>query len=667
MYRQPTDAELALQVTQAGRAVSFAADQARGLAELAPDDPFYATAAELLSAIQQRKHLVEPEQVRIRAQARRLDNLYYPTSVTTGGADHWPEDKPTEGREHISNNEPPVYVDIPASLQAVPPIETYVPRDYTPLERVQSELRSRLYSAWLEEDERELKDHRAAIVKGLYGWTFGKVYWNAIKKQPTLQVIDAPENLYVGWGTSDYRQMDWALYCYGISPISAASEYNVSIEAVQNGQQFMPLVKPVGTAGHEDPIRSVYSSGMMNWAGNVDVRQAKIRDGYEKMQVEVYDYWYRKPTGKQGRYQTWNAIFVGNHMVENAYHKEYDGELPFKILPNSVIPGSPYGRPELWDVEQMLRQKDEYLTFAAQMISSVVGGQMWQLTGADAPEDVPDNAMPTPGAISTPGPGNKIEAIQPWMPQMDIEAAIKRIDDSLERMTGLNGVLMGQVPDSALGSSKAITAFIAQYEARIRVKRLLFYQWRKDIWTMAGKLWSVMDKEVGKLLDDHYRLRLDAPELSPRDELEMATMAVNLTQARIWSQERAMEHVGVDLPHSEKAVIREEQTDASLNPVAVQAQMQLLATAHSLGLPDPAAAGQQQANNSRVLDQAPAGGQSLNGPENQGVTPQNAQPANAPNPGVQPAAGPYGPGGLMARSVLKNGKVDSQIRQETPI
>lgn len=657
----PTDAEFARQAKDAGKLVSFASKAADDLALV---DPSYQDAADLLRQVMTRKGMVEPEQVRLRALFRRLDNLYYPTTITTGGADHWPT-KQYAGQDHVSDNITAPYVDIPASLQAVPPIETYVPRDQTPLERINSELRDRFYQAWLEDDECELKDHRACTVKGLYGFTYTKTYWDASKKRPTTQILETPENLYIGWGTSDYAKMDWALYTYGISPTSAADTYGVAVESIVfEGDQF-PFVRPLGGT-HDDPLGNVWGSSTgAAYAQALDNKNDKRRDNYERLQVEVYDYWYRKPIG-QGKVQIWNAIFVGNQMVENAKHAEYDQELPFDIVANSFIPGSPYGRPELYDLEQLIRKKDEVITAGGQMIQSVVGGQMWQWTGPEAGDEVPDNVIPKPGKVTAPGAGNRLEAIQPWLPNLQLEEYIKRIDNELEIASGMNDLLIGKAPAQVLGSSKAISALIANYEARIRIKRLMFYQWRKNRWTKAAKIWENKDKDVRFVIDGHYRIHMEAPELSPRDELEVAQMAVNLANARVWSQERAMLRTGVDLPHSEKSIIREEQTDASLNPAAVQAQLQLIGTAQALGQPLPGGVeGPEQAQNSaRQTNPTPSGGQSLNAPENAGVTPTASQ---TPPPAPQAGPGGYGPGGLRARTALKGGRVTSQIQQQTPL
>ena len=60
----------------------------------------------LLQEILGRKQLVDPEQNRLKALFRRMDNLYHPETITLGGADHWSEDPSARlaGRAHVSVN-----------------------------------------------------------------------------------------------------------------------------------------------------------------------------------------------------------------------------------------------------------------------------------------------------------------------------------------------------------------------------------------------------------------------------------------------------------------------------------------------------------------------------------------------------------------------------------
>ena len=653
----PTRSQLAAVAKIAGSksevARNFAAASAVARGMEPGEDPEYRIIAE----IHERKAMLEPEHARMRDLFRRLDNLYFPEVITTpGGPDHWPPDKKNNGRVHISLNNPPVYVDIPAALQAVQPIENYIPASGDDEDRESASRAERLYFQWKEEVEFELAGHKACVIKGLYGHTFAKVYWDAIGKVPAVTVLESPENLYVGWGDSDFRRMDWTIYCYGLSPQSASELYDVDIEvvAVDEGR-FEPYVS---RTTHDDPIGTSSVSRVAN-----EPQGGRLRSAYEDMQVEVYDYWYRK-AGKPGkRPEVWNAIYVGNALVEHKKHTEYD-DLPYIILPNTFIPGYPYGRPELYDLEQLFREKDERLSEAGQMIHSAVGGQMWQIVGTDAPDDVPANAIPRPNKVAAPGAGNELKTIQPFLPAFPVEEYLKRLDHEIEGVSGINELLLGRAPLTALGSSKAITALIANYSSRISMKRDLYYQWRKRIWRMGAKMWERKSRDINSIIDGQYVISVQAPDLTPRDALENAQKVINLVNAKLYSMERAMDEVGVEDPETEKDIIRTEQTDPALNPAAVQAQASLAAAFQQLGVQPPGGAPpapnqEQTANTARQMNPTPAGGQSLNGPENAGNPPPSVLPANAQ---------PGGSGGkAVVQTMTQDGESSGRLLTQTPL
>jgi len=278
------------------------------------------------------------------------------------------------------------------------------------------------------------------------------------------------------------------------------------------------------------------------------------------------------------------------------------------------------------------------------MIQSVVGGQMWQLIGAEAPDEVPPNALPKPNKVSAPGPGNELRALQPFIPQFQIEDYNKRIDREIAVVTGLNDLLLGLAPTSVLGSSKAIASLIANYESRIAPKRKLFYQWMKDVWTLSGRVWASKDKAIAQIFEDQYRIDIIPPELTPRDTLELAQTAINLVQNRIWSAERAMDRVGVEDPEGELDIIRDEQTDATINPAAVLTMgnlLQLFQQLQQQGIQSQQLQPQEQAaqeqfqaqqqslNASRTLNPPATGGPALGGFENLANPPAESLPANA--------------------------------------
>lgn len=615
------------------------------------EDPEDSLEYRLLREIYSRKSGLEAERARRADVFRRLDNLYHARDMTLGGADHWSDDPATRlaGKAHVSVNVHAAFVDIPASLQATRPIINYVPTGPAKDEREANQRREALFFRWWDDNDLDLELENMAQIKALYGDTAVKVYWDEAKGLPSLTVIENPEQLYLGFGTSDYRRIDWALYCYGMSPQAVKEDWGLDVKVGKDGEEKFPIVYN-GGGDHADPLQTLNSLGYQgDTARDVNRRQSD----YEDVQVEVYDYWYKKPT-KPGRMpEIWNAIYIGNYMVKNERHREFD-TVPYVWLRNTTIPGSPYGKPELYDVEQLLREKDERITNAAQMIQSIVGGQMWQLIGPEAPDEVSANVIPKPNKVATPGPGNEIRVIQPFIPQFAVEDYLQRIDREIAVVTGLNDLLLGLAPGQVLSSSKAISALVANYEARIGPKRKLLYSALKEIWRLTAQVWERKNRDIRELIDGEYRIEIKAPELTPRDELEVAQMAINLVQNRIWAGERAMDRTGVEDPVDEKTLIREEQTDAALNPAAVQAMAQLMAVLQQLGMQAPpeaqqaVQAQQQNLNNQRVLNPPAAGGQSLNAPENAGNAAPEAMPANAE-------------GGLLAQTMLQGGEASGRV------
>jgi hypothetical protein len=212
--------------------------------------------------------------------------------------------------------------------------------------------------------------------------------------------------------------------------------------------------------------------------------------------------------------------------------------------------------------------------------------------------------------------------------------------------TGLNDLLLGLAPAQVLGSSRAIAALIANYESRLAPKRKVYYAWLKKVWEMCARIWEAKDPAVKSLIAGEYRIEIVAPELTPRDTLELASTAINLVQNRLWSAERAMDRVGVEDPIGEKELIRDEQTDATLNPASVATMTQVIAQMQQMQQ------GQQQAsqdameqqlmmtqaqaqNAQRTLTSGVPGSQSLNQPENQAQLPPEANAQNAAAPGEE--------------------------------
>jgi len=319
------------------------------------------------------------------------------------------------------------------------------------------------------------------------------------------------------------------------------------------------------------------------------------------------------------------------------------------------------------------------VTAGAQMIAGATAGYYWQIIGPDSPSKVPPGAKPKLNEVSTPGAGNRIEPISPFVAQFQLEQFLGRLDREMATVSGLNDLLLGLAPAQVLSSSKAINALIANYETRLSMRRLLLYTWDRDTWNLVVKVWSKKDDRIAAIVRAGSGvLDIIDPSLSPKDEMETATRASNLVAAKLWSQARGMDAVGVDDPEQEQNIIREERTDATLFPESVIMMAQLMQALNSLGLqppPDAQAQGQElMGSGQESLRQAlgaatPQGTVGSQGEGNQGMTP--------PIPGASPEAGGAQPPFAQAQvapgsttqlqSMVQGGQVEGRLLTNTQL
>lgn len=615
---------------------------------------------------------IATEQDTFRVWADRFDALYFSTEyVANMGFDLWPEHESatTPGRSHVSlTGHPAVYVDVPAALQAYPPIENMLAKEDSPESRDAANALERVRKAWKAEERWQLKRHKAAVIKALYGRTASYVYYDDEKDRGCADIISNPRNLWLGYRKDDFEEVEWAGNASLWSPEQVKAEFSVDIEARSwEDKDGNPLIVP-----------------WVLGAGEVHYDNPTPELTFGPCRIEVWDYWYRRPgkpgrPGKATKMETWNVVIAGNAVVRGPYkYAGYEGDMPYVPLRNTYIPARPTGRSELHDIENLIREKQARITAGAQMIAKATAGDYWQLTGTEAPSKVPAGAKPKLNEVATPGPGNRIEAITPVIMQFQLEQFLARIDREMATSSGLNDLLLGLAPAQVLSSSKAINALIANYEARISMRRLLFYTWDRDTWELVVKVWAKKSQTLRDILaDGGGTLDIIDPSLSPKDEMETATRAANLVAAKLWSQARGMDATGVEDPEQEQNIIREERTDATLFPESVQVMAQLMGALQALGLtPPPGAVEQAQGqvgSGQEALRQAlgaatPQGTVGSQGEGNQGLTP--------PIPGAPPEAGgaqqPFAqavPQGATTtlQGMLQNGQAKGRIMTQQPL
>lgn len=581
----------------------------------------------LLLRLEARVNGIRFEHAIFSAWCDRADALYYPPTVNErNGSDLWPEHESAKvnGRQHVSLSLPTPYVDVPAALQAVEPIENVLPTDTSDDAVSAAAALERVYVAWKQEEDFDLKWHKAITVKGLYGRTAARVFWDPDRKVPTLEVINQPRNLFMGYKTDSYEELEWAAYRMYYDPSSLTEEFGVDVTPIRSDDGYvLPFVE------------------QKSW----DDLPARPSQALNTSRIEVWDYWYRQAVWKGQKFvrmDTYNMVVAGNVVLRPpTVYKEYKGKLPYIPLFNSFVPGMAGGRSDLYDVEPLIREKMERITNGSQLIANITGGDAYQLTGPDSPMRVPKGLTPIKGGIIAPGPGNRVEVITPFVAQFQLEQFLTRIDKELATISGLNELLLGLAPAQVLSSSKAINALISQFEARLSLRRKLLYKWRRDVWKLALAIYAEKNTDVKGIIGRGGGfLEITDPSLNPRDELETATRALNLVNGKLWSQRRAMDAVGVDDPETEQDYIREERTDATLFPADVQVMAQLLGALQALGIQAPqgaqAQAQAQAGSGQEGLRQALGGATPANGLGSQEVSDQGQTP---PITGASPNAG----------------------------
>jgi len=193
-------------------------------------------------------------------------------------------------------------------------------------------------------------------------------------------------------------------------------------------------------------------------------------------------------------------------------------------------------------------------------------------------------------------------------------------------------------------------------------------------------MWAEKKREMKGIIDESCTLLISSPSLTPRDDAETSQIALNMKEGKLWSSVRAMDRTGVDDPEAELNLIREEQTDATINPASVQVMVSLMAMMQQMQQQMPQGLQQQGGEAQMSMEQQMAmmrgqgvpgeGTPALNGEGEQTATPPEMMPGNTPEGAAMGAAGPEGAvppeGGALPEPGVP-GEVPSQMLSQYQI
>jgi hypothetical protein len=582
----------------------------------------------ILAEAEQRYADTESYQAQLVNRYRNYQFWYAPPNF-----DQWPEDMAKRpGKLHITSNIVKPAVDIEARLQAKLPRISLVPSDLSQPERARAEMTEKLMLSYLEATGWDIWLQTLCRVKGINGKGILKPFWNKKQRRPDVTVIENPANLRIGWGSSDFTDMDWALYEYKLSPIQVMRRWPGLTVAPTPGNEPLAIL-PRGGGNHGDPLNQrLTSEPLPNY----------MPSDYENKQVLIWDYWYRKGE------MVCNAIIVQRrqYALPPTEHPEMV-DIPYIVIENDHEPGSPEGISSVAPILDVQVEMNRAQSHWAQAIADETF-QPYQVNA----DSIPGGMVPKGGEITMAGEEHEIKVIGTGPRTMQVQQFVEQMWFAYHRISGIPEISMGN-PGSAQVSGRALAVQIEATANRLEPRRTLLYGGLHDLlvfWTvMLERLNPKVEVEpgnmqgIGKFVKGFRRWRIIAPEITPRDVIEHTQNTINKVNAGVMSVHNAMDELGIDSPEDELLLIAQENSNMALNPGKVQQQLAAIATEQQMQLQAQQAQlaqSQQGATPGAALGQA----QDQTGTNNANAQAQQAQPAQFAD---QNQGGiPTGPGGV---------------------
>jgi len=385
-----------------------------------------------------------------------------------------------------------------------------------------------------------------------------------------------------------------------------------------------------------------------------------------------------------------NATLVNGIIVDGPYEHAELVDIPYIIIEHDHEPGSPEGISTIDPIMDLQDQFNRLLSHGLQHIADDVDPAWW-LAG-EGVDTVPAGIVPKAGEVQ--GVGNA--TVGAWPKSVNtfpISEMLGELWNEFHRLTGLPEILFGQTP-GADTSGRAIAIQVEAAANRLDPRRRRLYRGLKELlvfWVIMAerkdpKITVSAAKEatenseavdaqivsVGKLVKDFRTWKIVAPEITPRDNFEVAQNQINLVNAKLSSLRSAMDQVGIEAPEAELVTISQEQSNIKVNPAAVQQQVSVLMIAAQLEAAEmqneqmrqqlqQVTQGEQTPPGS-ILDPAQAQAQQLGA--QQAAQPTGFEDQNQPmtQAGSPPPPGAPAPGGAQLQTLTRqNGDALNQI------
>jgi hypothetical protein len=406
--------------------------------------------------------------------------------------------------------------------------------------------------------------------KALYGKGILKVFWNKADVRPDVIVVENPANLRIGWGTSDFRVMDWTLYEYSISAAEAVRRYP-EIEITPTGSGPRSKLQVARSGKHDDPLGTIDPK----LPGLTRLPVGYVPSEYENRQLPCWDYWFKDSKGAVK-----NAIFVQGVMVKPIETHSYLPDIPYIIVEHAHEPGTPEGVNLIDDLIDIQIEINRAMSHWAQLVADEID-PAWQINA----DSLQAGMVPKAGEIIAAGEGKLIVPLAKPVNQFPIQQLLAELYKTFHFVSGLAEILFS-LPPGAQTAGKALAVQIEASANRLDPRRRRLYRATYELLIFWGFMVEKINPKIdvgqgqkaglAEITKGLTRWKFVAPEITPRDVMEATTNTINKVQGKVVSLETAMDELGVDSPLEEIKKIMAERTNPALFPGDAQAYVAIM-------------------------------------------------------------------------------------------
>jgi len=434
-----------------------------------------------------------------------------------------------------------------AFLSATPPEFNVIVRGFgsvvSKIAREKAKIVEDLWYTTLYDNSFEVSLEEGARNGSKLGTTIWQWGWDTAPKKPFFINVAVPENLRIGWASTDYKKINWIIHAYRLSLDEAKERFN-------HEPGYEGALDTL--AATEDTTLSSPHKSKSSGTASVELKDQSISD-----QVTVKDGSVKDENGN-----IWNIVLVEDRLVRRKRLPEGWPDIPYLVIPNIIDPGRPWGIPDIQPVFDHQLEINERVCDNADLMRQI---NFVKYAVTNMPEAEPGD-FEVGGRIFKLLEGQDVKAVTQPVSVWPFKDHIDRMMEMFSHQSLLPPQVFGASPGNIVtgaGISALFQGAISRMKSKQKRWNLAFGQLFKNVmW-----VWAQYNEDARAILKDgEYELEVVWPDMLPKDNAIHIQNVVNKLNARAVSLETAMNELGVKSPADEKDLIREERTDPTLFP-----------------------------------------------------------------------------------------------------